>query len=54
MSIRGRMIEKILYIYNLLCLNEKVTYCRAYNGSKSTIDLTLTNLTIAPEYKWSK
>ena len=30
------------------------TYYRAYNGCKSTIDLTLANLTIAPEYKWNK
>ena len=37
-----------------MCLKEKKTYYRAYNGCKSTIDLTLANLTIAPEYKSSK
>ena len=36
-------------------LNKKEeTYYRAYNDCKSTIDLTLANLTIALEYKWSK
>ena len=52
MSTKRRMIEKIPDSYNLLCLNEKKeTYYRAHNGCKSTIDLTLTNLIIAPEYK---
>ena len=55
MSTRGRLLEKILNRYNLLCLNEKEeTYNRAYDGCKSLIDLTLANLTIVPEYKWSK
>ena len=36
-------------------LNEnKETYYNAYNGCKSTVDLTLANLIIAPEYKWNK
>ena len=52
-SIRGRMLEKILARFNLLKRKEK-TYYRAYDGCKSTINLTLANLTIAPEYKWSK
>ena len=52
MSPSGRMLEKILDSYDLLCLNEKEeTYYRAYDGCKSTIDLTLVNLSIAPEYK---
>ena len=49
------MLEKILDRYNFLCLNKKKeTYHRAYNGCKLTIDLALSNLMIAPEYKWSK
>ena len=49
------MLEKNLDRYNLFCLNEKEeTYYRAYDGRKLTIDLTLANLTIAPEYQWSK
>ena len=45
-----KMFEKILNRYNLFCLNEKeVTYYRSHYGCKSTIDLTLANLTIAPE-----
>ena len=52
MSTRERRIEKILDRYNLLCLDEKEkTYYRAYDGCKSTIYLTLANLTIASEYK---
>ena len=55
MSTRGRMLEKIFNRYNHLCLNEKEeTYYRAYHGRKLPIDLTIENLTIAPEYKWSK
>ena len=55
MSTRGRILENILDRFNLLCLNEKEeTYYRAYDGKKSTIDLTLTSTTIAPEYRWSK
>ena len=55
MSTRGKMIEKILDRYNLLCLNDKEeTYYRTYNSCKSTIDLTHANLMIATEYKWSK
>ena len=47
MSTRGRMMEKILDRYNLLCIMKKEeTYYRANNGCKSTIDLTLANLTI--------
>ena len=46
MSTRGRMLEKILDRFDLLCLNKKEeTQYRAYNGFKSTI---------ASEYKWSK
>ena len=33
---------------------KKKIYYRAYDGCKSTIDLTLANLTIAPDYKWRK
>ena len=52
MSTRGKMFQKILDRFNLLCLNEKEeTYYRAYNGCEFTLDLTLANLTIAPEYK---
>ena len=55
MSIRGRMLDKTLDRFNFLCLNKKEeTYYRAYDGCKSTIDLTLINLTIASEYKWNK
>merc|ERR1711976_637296 len=55
MSTRGRILENILDKFNLLCLNEKEeTYYRAFDGIKSTIDLTLTSITIAPEYSWSK
>ena len=55
MSTWGKMLEKILDRLNLLCINKKEeTYYRAYNGCKLTIDLTLSNLTIVPEYKWSK
>ena len=43
MSARGRMLEKILDEFNLLCLNEKEEiYYRAFNGCKSTIDLEIT------------
>ena len=53
MSTRERMLEKIPISFNLLCLNEKEeTYYRAYDDCKSTIDLA--NITITPEYKWSK
>ena len=49
------MQEKILDKYNLLCLNEKEeNYYRANYVYKSTIDLTLAKLMIAPEYKWSE
>ena len=55
MSTRRRILEKILNRYNPLYLNEKEkTYYIAYNGCKSTIDLTLANLTIATEHKCSK
>ena len=55
MSARGRMTEKLLNRYNLLCINKKEeTYYRAFDGSKSTIDLTITSLTIAPELAWSR
>ena len=54
-STTGIMLEKILDRHNLLCLNEKEeTYYRAYDGCKSTIDLTFSNLTIASEYKLSR
>ena len=37
MSIRGRMMEKILDRYNLLCINKKEeTYYRAFDGRKLT------------------
>ena len=55
MSTRGRMLDKMPDRFNLLCNNKKVeTYYRPYDGCKSTIDLTLINLTVAPEYKWRK
>ena len=55
MSTRGRILENILDRFNLLCLNEKEeTYYRAFDGAKSTIDLTISSTTIAPEYRWSK
>ena len=39
----------------LLCINKKEkTYYRAFDGSKSTINLTIANLTIATEHEWSK
>ena len=50
-SIRWKILDR----FNLLCLNEKEeTYYKAYNDCKLTIDLTLANLPITPEYKWSK
>ena len=46
------MLEKFLDEFNILCLNEKEeTYYRAFNGSKSTIDLAITNLALAPQFK---
>ena len=55
MRTRGRMLEKILDRYSLLCLDEKEeTYYRAYGGCKSTIDITLANIMIALEYLRSK
>ena len=54
-STAGRMLEKILDRYSLLCLDEKEeTYYRAYGGCKSTIDITLANIMIALEYLRSK
>ena len=54
-STRGRMLEKIQDKFNLLCLNEKEeTYYRAFDGCKSTIDLAITNLALAPQFKWTK
>ena len=37
--------------HNALWRSEKMS---TYDGCKSTIDLTLANLTIAPDYKWNK
>ena len=55
MSTRGRMMEKILDRYSLLCINKKEeTYYRAFNSSKLTIDLTIASLTIALEFEWCK
>ena len=49
------MMEKILDKFNLLCQNEKEgTYYRAFVSSKSTIDLAITNLALAPQFKWTK
>ena len=49
-STRGKMIEKILDDYNLLCLNDKEeTYYTVHDGCKSTIDLTLVSNLLAPE-----
>ena len=54
-SARGKLIEKIIDDYNLLCLNNKEeTYYRTHDGSKSTIDLTLVNNTLAPSLTWRK
>ena len=48
------MQEKIQDKFSLFCLNEKEeTYCRAYDSCKSTIDLTLVNISIDPEIIWS-
>ena len=48
-------MEKIINRYNLLCIKKKEEiYYRALDGRKSTIDLTITSLTIAPELIWSK
>ena len=50
MSARGRMMERVLDRYNLMCINKKEeTYFRAFDSSKSIIDLT-----IAPELERSK
>ena len=49
------MIEKILNRYNFLYINkEEETYYRAFDGNKSTIDLTVASLTIGLELEWSK
>ena len=49
------MIEKILNRYNFLYINkEEETYYRAFDGSKSKIELTIASLTIALELEWSK
>ena len=54
-STRGRMLEKIQDKFNLLCLNEKEeTYYRAFNGSKSAIDLAIASLALTPQFKWTK
>ena len=46
----GKIRQKIQDKFNLLCLNEKEeTYYRAYEGCKSTIDLTFANISIASE-----
>ena len=48
-------MEKILDRYNLFCINKKEeTYYRAFDSSKSTIDLTIASLTIALELEWKK
>ena len=49
-STRGKVLEQILDKFNFLCLDEKEeAYYRAYDGCKSTIDLTLANISITPE-----
>ena len=49
-STRGKMLEQILNKFYLLCLNEKKeTYYRANDDCKSTIDLTLVYISIAPK-----
>ena len=47
------MMKKIiLNRYNLLCINKKEeTYYRAFNGSKSPIDLTIDSIMIAQEFE---
>ena len=54
MCTRGRMIENILDRYNFLCINKKEAYYRAFDSSKSTIDLTNSSLTTASELERSK
>ena len=55
MSTRGRMMEKILDRYNLMCINKKEeTYYRAFESSKLTIDLTIDSLTIAQNLNGAK
>ena len=52
---RGKMLEQILHKFNLLCMNKiEETYYKAYDDWKSIIDLTLANITIAPELISSK
>ena len=54
MSTRGRMVEKLLDRYNHLYIHKKEETYRAFDGNKSTIDLTIDNLMIAPKPEWSK
>ena len=55
MITRERKIDKILDRYNLLCINKKEeTYYKAFDSSKSTINLTVANPMIALELEWSK
>ena len=47
--------RKIHDRHNLLYINKKEeTYYRAFNSSKSIINLTIVSLTVAPELEWSK
>ena len=49
------MLEQIQDKFNLLFLNKKEkTYYRACDGCKSTTDLALAILLIAPDLIWSK
>ena len=51
----GECWRKFHDIYNLLCINKREeTFYRAFDGSNSTIDLTIASLTIALELEWSK
>ena len=51
MSTSGKMMEKIFNRYNLLCIDKiEETNYRAFACSKSTIDLTIASLMIAPDF----
>ena len=54
MRTKVKMMEKILERYNLFCVNKKKKPTTAFNGSKSTINLSIVSLMIAQKLKWSK
>ena len=52
---REKILEQLLDKFNLLWLNEKEeTFYKSYDGCKSTIDLILANIKVAPEINCSK